>query len=139
MKAVLLDTCAMMWIAIGTELAPHAAAEIIAAAVGEGVFVSPISAWEIGLLAARQRFGAVTTASGAQQWFASFMARGGVMPAPFDAQTALESALLPNLAHRDPADRFILATARCMGIPVVTRDHRMLDYAQRGHVKAIAC
>ena len=139
MKAVLLDTCAMMWMSVGRDLGSGAAAEIVKAALGDGVFVSPVSAWEIGLLAVRGRFGAIRTEPAAHQWFASFMSRSGINPAPFTAQTALQSALLPDLVHRDPADRFILATARLMGIPVVTSDGRMLDYAQRGHVRAIPC
>ena len=30
--------------------------------------------------------------------------------------------------HRDPADRFIIATARCHGTAVITADSRFHDY-----------
>ena len=33
----------------------------------------------------------------------------------------------------------IVATARQLGVPVVTRDSRILAYARRGHVAAISC
>jgi PIN domain nuclease of toxin-antitoxin system len=39
----------------------------------------------------------------------------------------------------DPADRLLIATARDLGVPLVTRDRRILDYAAQGHVDAIAC
>ena len=32
-----------------------------------------------------------------------------------------------------------IATARELGVPLVTRDRRILDYAEQGHVDAIAC
>ncbi len=46
---------------------------------------------------------------------------------------------LPGNFHRDPADRLLIATARELKVPLVTRDRRILDYAAQGHVDAIAC
>ena len=40
--------------------------------------------------------------------------------------------------HRDPADRLIVATARVTNATLMTRDRRILDYAARGHLTAIA-
>jgi hypothetical protein len=48
--AVLLDTCAVIWLANGDPLAGAAVGAIIRAGLADGVFVSPISAWEVGLL-----------------------------------------------------------------------------------------
>jgi PIN domain nuclease of toxin-antitoxin system len=36
-----------------------------------------------------------------------------------------------------PADRLIVATARVANAILMTRDHRILDYAARGHLTAI--
>jgi PIN domain nuclease of toxin-antitoxin system len=47
--------------------------------------------------------------------------------------------LLPGELHADPADRLLIATARQLGVPLVTRDRRILDYAAQGHVDAIPC
>ena len=48
---VLLDTCAVIWLANGDRLRHPATEAIIAAGLSSGIFVSPISAWEVGLLA----------------------------------------------------------------------------------------
>jgi PIN domain nuclease of toxin-antitoxin system len=39
--------------------------------------------------------------------------------------------------HRDPAGRLIVAAARVANALLMTRDHRILDYAARGHLTAI--
>ena len=49
------------------------------------------------------------------------------------------STELPEGMHRDPADRIIVATAREFGLRVVTRDRKILSYAEKGHVMAVAC
>jgi PIN domain nuclease of toxin-antitoxin system len=45
----------------------------------------------------------------------------------------------PGDVHRDPADRFLVATARALDIPIVTRDAAILAYASAGHVRALRC
>ena len=54
MPALLLDTCAIIFIAEGEPIEPKARRAVIAGLLGEGVLVSPVSAWEIGMLAARK-------------------------------------------------------------------------------------
>ncbi|CAG0935013.1 hypothetical protein TFLX_03837 [Thermoflexales bacterium] len=39
-----------------------------------------------------------------------------------------EDARLPDAFHRDPADQLIVATARVLGVPLVTLDGRIRDY-----------
>jgi len=55
-----------------------------------------------------------------------------------ERQIAVESYALPDVFHRDPADRLIVATARVANATLMTRDQRILDYAARGHLTAIA-
>ena len=38
----------------------------------------------------------------------------------------------------DPADRFLVATARARNATLVTADQRILDYSKLGHVKTLA-
>ena len=139
MSAVLLDTCAAIWLAEGSPLTRSAQQSIVAAAVADCLFVSPVSAWEIGLLCAAGRFLHAKTPQAAQHWVSKLLARAGVQLAPFTPAVALDSAHLPDLEHCDPADRFLLATARTMDIPIVTRDRIMLGYANAGHVHCIPC
>lgn len=139
--AVLLDTCAVIWLANGDPLAQEALSAISHAALAEGVFVSPASAWEVGLLS-RVRSGngpALTFLPDPQSWFARFMAGPGIKEAPLLPEIAIASSHLPDPLHGDPADRFVIATARHHQIPVITRDRKIIDYAAQGHVKVIAC
>ena len=73
------------------------------------------------------------------QWLDMFMARPGLFPAPFTVSIALHASLLPPGLHDDPGDRLLVATARALGLAIVTRDRKILDYANAGHVKAIPC
>jgi PIN domain nuclease of toxin-antitoxin system len=58
---------------------------------------------------------------------------------PLSHRAAIAASSLPGRFHRDPADCLLIATAREFGVPLVTRDRRILDYAGQGHVDAIAC
>ncbi|MDR2856903.1 MAG: type II toxin-antitoxin system VapC family toxin [Novosphingobium sp.] len=140
-RAVLLDTCAVIWLANGDPLAPAALAAITHAALADGVFVSPATAWEIGLLCrvSGNKAPAVVFQPDPQAWFTRFMGGPAIREAPLLSEIAIASSLLPQPLHGDPADRFIIATARHYRMPVVTRDGKIIDYAAAGHVQAIAC
>jgi PIN domain nuclease of toxin-antitoxin system len=135
MTALLLDTCAIIFIAENQAIDPLARQEVTAAGGGNGVLVSPVSAWEIGLLATKRGF---VFLPDPKAWFQSFMLNPGVRLAPLTPEIAIESSFLPPL-HGDPADRLLIATARAMQVPIVTRDRRILAYAQAGLVTAIVC
>ena len=140
-NAVLLDTCAVIWLANGDPLAQEALAAISHAALAEGVFVSPASAWEVGLFS-RVRGGngpALSFLPDPQSWLARFMAGPGIKEAPLLPEIAIASSHLPDPLHGDPADRFVIATARHHQIPIITRDGKIIDYAAQGHVNVIAC
>jgi PIN domain nuclease of toxin-antitoxin system len=135
---VLLDTCAAIWLFEQEPLSQVSLVAIRTAAVSSEVFVSPVSAWEVGLLAKRRQR-ALSFQPSAQAWFDDLLALPGVRPIPLTHRAAIAASSLPGTFHRDPADRLLIATARDLGVPLVTRDRRILDYAGQGHVDAIAC
>lgn len=137
--AVLLDTCAVIWLATKAPVAREAQARIVEAAMAGAIFVSPISAWEIGLLARPKAGPTHQFLPDPAIWFARFMAGPGVRPAPFNADIAIASSLLPSPLHGDPADRFLIATARHMNVPIMTRDGPIRNYADGGHVSVVPC
>jgi PIN domain nuclease of toxin-antitoxin system len=136
MTALLLDTCAIMFIAENQAIRSLARQQVTAASSGDGVLVSPVSAWEIGLLAAKRGFVFFPDPTA---WFQAFMVSPGVRLAPLTPEIAIESSFLPPPLHTDPADRLLIATARALQMPIVTRDSRILNYARAGFVEAIPC
>lgn len=135
-EPVLLDTCAVIWIANGDEITSGSRAKIEAAARTDVVNVSPISAWEIATLQYRNR---LTLSMPVQTWFDRFIAASGVVLVAMPPKVLIDSASLPGNPPRDPADRILLATAREYGLTLVTRDSALLDYAGEGHASALRC
>jgi PIN domain nuclease of toxin-antitoxin system len=105
-----------------------------AAASGQ-LRIAAISVWEAALLASRGR---VTLGRPLAQWMREAVSAPGLSIEPLLAQVAVEACSLPEAFHRDPADRLIVATARITNARLMTRDRRILDYAARGHLSAIA-
>jgi PIN domain nuclease of toxin-antitoxin system len=140
-RAVLLDTCAVIWLANGMTLPPAVRGAIVYAGLADGVFVSTASAWEIGLLS-RPRSGrppALQCEPDPKTWFTKVLAGPGIKEAPITAAIAIDSSHLPGSVHADPGDRLIIATARHLGMPIVTSDRKILAYAEAGFVRAIPC
>ena len=137
--AVLLDTCAAIWLAEGS-LGRRAVRTIVSAGLADGIFVSPISAWEVGVLS-RPRGSQTSVAflPDPKGWFANLMGGAGIKEAKLTGEIAIEASHLPGGLHGDPADRLLIATARRLGIPIVTRDSKIIDYGRHGFVKVIPC
>jgi len=136
-EPLLLDTCAVIWIANDEPIGEEARSAIAAAlAADETVFVSPITAWEIGLLAARSR---ISLQMSPEKWFDRLLGAPGVRLADMPPSVLIASSYLPGDTPADPADRIIAATAREFDMRVVTRDRRLLAYAESGYCRALAC
>lgn len=134
---LLLDTCAIIWIALNEPIKAEARAAMNAVAdADEKVRVSPISAWELGLLCARGRLAA---ARSPMAIFGDVIATAAVRVEALSPEVLIDASFLPGTLHRDPADRILIATARAFDLTLVTRDEMILDYARQGHVRALAC
>ncbi len=135
--SLLLDTHVAIWITEGLPIA-SGATEAIATAyrAGNTIYVSAISAWEVGLLVARNRIG---LSSKPERWFQSVLTIPGVKLAELTPGILIESSFLPGDPPRDAADRIIIATARDIGATLITRDRLLLKYGQAGQINAIAC
>lgn len=137
MSGLLLDTNALIW--IGTDQGIEPAAESAmndAMQTGDMVCVSPFVAWEIGLLAARNR---IRLPSEPHDWFHGVLRGGGLELAALTPEILIASSYLPAAPPADPADRIMIATARQTDMTLMTRDRAILAYAGEGHVRALAC
>lgn len=138
-QPLLIDTCALIWLATAAADGPLGAVEDAlgdARAAGTPIYVSPMSAWEVGMLASKGR---LPMPMPPRVWIDRVMTAGGLQWASMPADVLIASSYLPGDPHGDPADRIILATAREYGLRLVTRDRKILDYARHGHVMAMEC
>lgn len=120
--AVLLDTCALLWLASGSDRLSAAARERIRRA--SDVYYSPISAWEI---AQKVAHGELTLPDPPLKWMEDLAERYQLTAIPLSLSVLVRSTEFPQ-HHKDPADRFIIATALIRGVPVVTTDRRYKEY-----------
>jgi len=136
-QPLLWDTCAAIWIYEKARLS-QAALDAMSAAYREGVpsYISPITAWEIGMLTSRGRLQLLIKA---ERWFANLFQVPGVQLADMSPDLLIASSYLPGKPPRDPTDRIIAATARDLGATLVTRDRALLDYGAQGYVAVLEC
>ena len=137
MSCLLLDTCALIYLTTNDSEAGKVKAAIQAAYdIDQPVFVSAISAWEIGLLVARRRLNLIMSA---QRLFDIILETSGVELAALSPEVLIASSFLPDAPWRDPGDRIMAATAREFGFTLLTRDRQLLAYAEKGHIRAMPC
>ena len=129
---IVLDTHALVWWVAGdSTLSKKAKAAIERELSGGEIIVSAISAWEIAMLVKREK---LVLSMDVGSWLATVSAVEAVRFMPVDAEIAIKSVDLPGDFHKDPADRMIVATARKLAVPLVTKDEKIRSYA---HVKTI--
>jgi PIN domain nuclease of toxin-antitoxin system len=87
-------------------------------------FVSDFSLWEIATLTGLKR---LTLDRSLERWLSIATRRAAVRILGVSVPVAIELAQLPDTFHRDPADRAIVATARAHGLPLLTRDRKIID------------
>lgn len=141
MPPLFWDTCAAIWIYEKAKLS-QAAIDAMAAAHREGVpcYISPITAWEIGLLTSHGRLQLLIRP---ERWFANLFDAPGVELAELTPDVLIASSYLPGRPPKDPHDRIIAATARELGATLITRTRALLAYAgarahrRRGVLKAV--
>ncbi|HVA28981.1 MAG TPA: type II toxin-antitoxin system VapC family toxin [Candidatus Baltobacteraceae bacterium] len=136
MNPILLDTHAALW-AFDGSLKRSVATMVDEASRRGELLLSPITAWEIGLLARKRRF---TLAATLADYVRMLFAQPGVLTAPITPAIAASSTALPGEFHADPADRILVATAAAFGASLVTRDKAIHNYAKATkHIRCIAC
>jgi PIN domain nuclease of toxin-antitoxin system len=136
-RGFLLDTCAVIWMTRDDPIDPVAASALSRANdEGQPVFVSPVTAWELGMLTARRR---IAETKPVEIWYEEFCRTDGLEELPLTADVLIKSSFLPGAVHKDPYDRILIATARERGLTIVTRDKAILAYGAAGHVSVMAC
>ena len=129
---IVLDTHIWIWWISSPEYLSESAIVAIDQAVKEkGIIISSISTWEIAFLVVKER---LKLTIDIRDWVRKTEGLPFVQFVPIDNTISLRSVSLPGSFHPDPVDRIITATAMTMGLPLVTKDEKILNYP---HVKTI--
>ncbi len=122
MSDLLLDTCALIWLAEGGGELSGKTLSLIDNS--HFVYVSAISAWEIGLLCSRDQ---LKFAVQPEEWFKKFTLSQNIQTIDITPAIAFLSNNLP-WHHKDPADRFIISTAIHHKLTIVSADKNLMKY-----------
>ena len=118
---ILLDTHIWLWSLSDPDRVVRRAKQAVENPDSE-LWISPISVWEALLLLEKNRINFLRDApSLIQEAVRNLPAR----EATLTHEIAIESRRLLKF-HEDPADRFLVATARVMGLTLVTADQQII-------------
>lgn len=132
---ILLDTHVLIWWANGDRQRLSAAAleaidqEIESARLPggtPGLLVSAISGWEVAMLVNRGR---LALSLDVERWLTLLAGHPAVRMVALEPAVAVEATRLPEPFHADPADRFLVAQARALAIPLLSADSKIRSYA----------
>lgn len=122
---ILLDTHVWVWLAMDSKrLSRRALSAVRRAAESGGISVASISLWELAALLDEGRIRAPGTVENSIR---SMVEETSVIVHEITPEIAALAIAFPDGYPSDPADRLIGATARSLGLPLVTRDQRILD------------
>ncbi len=118
---LLLDTHIFLWALLEPDHLSPQVATVLESSESE-LWLSPISIWETLLLAEKGRLVLEPDPLG---WIRRALRSAPLREAALTHEVAVETCRV-NLPHRDPADRFLVATARVYDLTLVTADERLM-------------
>ena len=122
MRKLLVDTCAIIWLATGDRKLSKLARGAMCDA--ELLCFSSISIWEIARLV---KAGDLELPVSPARLAELLVEQYEMKELSVSNSISLRASALPEF-HKDPADRFIIATALLNDLTVVTGDHRFAEY-----------
>ncbi len=129
---ILLDTHLWIWLVDNNPRLTTVQQKYLRDHESQGLAVSVISCWEVAKLV---EVGRLAFSLPVQEWIDQALNYPGIQLLELTPRIAVESTQLPGAFHRDPADQMIVATARVLGIPLLTFDEKINNYP---HVTLVA-
>lgn len=118
---LLLDTHIWLWALLEPARLSSKVATILAAEDTRR-WLSPLSVWEALTLIERRR---VVVDRPGDEWVREALSRAPVTEAPITTEVAFAARAIRS-KHRDPVDRFLVATAQVFDLTLVTADAQVL-------------
>ena len=84
------------------------------------------SGWPVAMLVT---LGRLALGLDVERWLAVLASHPAVRLLPLDPAVAVAATRLPEPFHADPADRFLVAQARALAIPLISADSKIRSYA----------
>ena len=125
-KMIVIDTHIWIWyIDTPSVLSNKALTEIDNIKNQSQVVISCISTWELYMLEKKKR---LKLKIPAELWVKKCERLSFFNFLPVTNDIANIAVNLPDSLHQDPADRLIIATAKYLGVPLITKDKQIQDY-----------
>jgi PIN domain nuclease of toxin-antitoxin system len=118
----LLDTHIWLWSSLEPERLSRRVAKTIADPANE-LWLSPVSVWELVILCRKKRFSLKTDIP---TWVANSISQLRLIEAPLTVEVPLAMSSL-SFSHADPADQFLVASAKVFDLTLVTADERLIS------------
>ncbi len=129
---IVLDSHVWVWWVLGNPKLSPEHLEVLQEAEGEGLGVSIISCWEVAKLV---ELGRLDLPMAIDLWLAQALRYPGIQLLDLTVEFVVDATRLPGDFHRDPADQLLVATARCLEVPLASADRKILAYE---HVQTLS-
>ena len=132
---IVLDTHIMLWSLLQPEeLSEDIKRVIRTAQENRELLLCSISLWEIAMLNFKKR---INIYEPVKDFLKSITNIDGLLVKDISAEISAESVMLMDNFHGDPADRIIVATTKIYGATLITRDKKIITWANFGHIKSL--
>jgi PIN domain nuclease of toxin-antitoxin system len=134
MTNIILDTHILLWLLLTpTKLSKETIDTITEAQNNNKLFISSISLWEISMLINKKR---IYVFEPVISFLNTISNIDGLTIMQINASIGADSGCLLDF-HGDPADRLIVATTRELAGSLITKDQKILEWAEQGFIRTI--
>jgi PIN domain nuclease of toxin-antitoxin system len=122
---IVLDTHIWVWWVQGDHRLTQQYQALLQNHQSNGLGISLYSCWEVAKLVEYDR---LVLPCSLEEWFTTALAYPGIQLLDLTLPIIIESTRLTGF-HKDPADQLIVATAKNLGVPLLTADQKILNYS----------
>lgn len=134
MNNIILDTHILLWLLLDPAKLSESTTSLITEAQNNNkLFISSITLWEISMLIHKKR---IHVFEPVVSFLSSVANIDGLCITQINSSIAADSGSLVDF-HGDPADRLIVATTRELAGSLITRDQKILAWAEHGFIRSV--